>query len=670
MRHPGGVVLIVGAVLGSAGALGFNRLVTTRIDEASASDLRAVLGGLSAVGFLSLGVQLAVVGVLGGANDESPTATFQFKRPLIAAAVTVALGTGAVCVAAIESSTAFRLRSGFFVAVAVGAILLSCKPRAELLLRESWPRLAILFVAAPLVRLVVGLWLLAQANPELLLVPIVTGEALSCALAFALQPRRSTPGTTVPARNIIVGGLASTGLLAFFALSSVGLRAQLGSDAEVFNTAATVARTVWFLPLAVSMVYFPRLARRPVGTAALRQAFLAATLWTLGMSSLAAMCVIAWPAGLVEFATRTEEPSLSVVRLLALSAAIGSAALVSLFVYIAHGSRFALAAWPVAATMGFAQLVSTSAEQLAVWVLASSLLLAVAVVVPAFLRVQPLLHPYVATYPHPAHAGDLALVIPCYNPGPAVVHTITQSAALLKRISSQPSIIAVSDGSTDGSDELIDQIGLPMVQHIRHSHNRGKGAALRTGFRAANSEYVAFIDADGDIAPEQLEVLLSAQQDFAADIVFGSKLHPGSVVHASLLRRTYSFGYRRLIRLMFQLDIEDTQTGIKMFRREVLDAVTPSLREEKYALDLELFVAARAAGFDNFVAVPVTLRRESGSTISLSSVVKMFGDTLRLFWRSKVTLAYAKSTTRPATATTGSIAVHSTPFPEHPEPIQ
>ena len=105
----------------------------------------------------------------------------------------------------------------------------------------------------------------------------------------------------------------------------------------------------------------------------------------------------------------------------------------------------------------------------------------------------------------------------------------------------------------------------------------------------------------------------------------------------------YSSGYRWLIRTLFQLDIEDTQTGIKLYRREVLDAVLPSLQENKFALDLEIFVAARAAGFENFVAVPVVLRREAGSTISVGQVIRMFGDTLRLFWRTKVTLSYAKT---------------------------
>jgi len=98
-----------------------------------------------------------------------------------------------------------------------------------------------------------------------------------------------------------------------------------------------------------------------------------------------------------------------------------------------------------------------------------------------------------------------------------------------------------------------------------------------------------------------------------------------------------------LIRVLFQLDIPDTQTGIKVFSRPLLKAVLPVLSEDGFALDLEMFVAARAAGFTNFVEVPVQLVRSGTSTISTRSILVMLGHTLRIFWRAKVTLHYLRS---------------------------
>jgi hypothetical protein len=632
--------IVVGALVGSIGSVVFNRLVTHRLAPGGASDLRAVLGGLSAVGFLSLGVQLAIVGAMG----RDGAARLRLTPALGGLCVAAALSAGAVAAIVIDSSLSFRLRAGIQVAIAVGAIAFSCRPRAELLQREAWGRLAILFVVGPAVRLLIGAALLSTSRPSLHLVPIVVGECAVAAATWWLSPREDLRGPSIPTRHLFLAAVASAGVLVMVALSSAGLRSRLGSDAEIFNDSATTARVVGFLPLAVSVIFFPRLARTPVGTTELRRAFVAASGWTLGLSSTAAAVILVAPSAAVRFVTGAETTDITVVRLLAIAAVITATAMVSLFVYIGHGSRLALGAWPVALLLVAGQTFTDTAQQLAVWILGCAVALAVGLMVPAFLRVQPMLHARSATAAHAPRHGDVTVVIPCYNPGPAVVDTIRNTAEVLSRIALHPAIIAVSDGSTDGSSDLIDGIDLAILRHVRHPVNRGKGAALRTGFALAHTEYVAFVDADGDLAPDQIEALLSAQQDHRADIVFGSKLHPASLVEASLLRKIYSSGYRWMIRLLFQLDIEDTQTGIKLYRRQVLDAVLPSLHEEKFALDLELFVAARAAGFETFVSVPVVLRRESGSTISFSSVVRMLGDTLRLFWRTKITLAYAKST--------------------------
>ncbi len=632
--------IVAGALLGSVGSVLFNRLATSRLDVSGASDLRAVLSALSAVGFLSLGVQLAIVGASGW---QSRHATVDVT-PLVAMVCgVVTLGAGVTAAVVIDSSMSYRLGAGFQVALAVGAITISCKPRAELLRQEAWGRLTVLFVGGPAVRLLAGLAMLSADRPRLHFVPIVISE---CALAGAtwwLAPRDHKAGWPVPPRRLLIGAVASAGVLAMIGLSSAGLRAHLGDDAEVFNASATTTRLVGFLPLAVSVIYFPRLARSPVGSAGLRGAFVAATAWTLGLSTAAAAAIMVSPTTVVRLITGATLGDTEVVRILALAAVVTSTALVSLFVYIGHGSRLALSAWPVAAMLLVGQVASDSAKQLAIWIAVCALLLAALTIIPAVLRVQPLLHPRTVTPTHGPQQGDLTVVIPCFNPGPTVVETIRCTAEVLARIAVNPAIIAVSDGSSDGSDNLIDGIDLDILRHIRHETNRGKGAALRTGFNVARTELVAFVDADGDLAPHQLESLLSAQQDFRADIVFGSKLHPASLVHAAPLRKIYSSGYRWMIKLLFQLNIEDTQTGIKLYRREVLAAVLPGLREEKFALDLELFVTARAAGFDNFVAVPVVLRRESGSTISFGAVVRMLGDTLRLFWRTRITLDYLKS---------------------------
>ena len=105
----------------------------------------------------------------------------------------------------------------------------------------------------------------------------------------------------------------------------------------------------------------------------------------------------------------------------------------------------------------------------------------------------------------------------------------------------------------------------------------------------------------------------------------------------------YSRTFALIIRLLFQLDITDTQTGIKLYSRDVISKTLPFLEETGFALDLELFVAARSSGFQHFVEVPVDLRRTGGSTVSVRTVWQMLLHTARIFWRSQVTLQYLRA---------------------------
>ena len=139
----------------------------------------------------------------------------------------------------------------------------------------------------------------------------------------------------------------------------------------------------------------------------------------------------------------------------------------------------------------------------------------------------------------------------------------------------------------------------------------------------AATPVVCFVDADGDLPPSQLVDMARVRQEQGADIVFGSKRHDDSSVSVPAHRAVMSRVYEGLTRHMFQLDIRDTQTGIKVFSGPLLAASLPLVEETGFALDLELFVAASAAnGYGNFVEFPVTLSRQGGSTVSARSLLQ------------------------------------------------
>ncbi|MGH9128226.1 MAG: glycosyltransferase [Acidimicrobiales bacterium] len=228
---------------------------------------------------------------------------------------------------------------------------------------------------------------------------------------------------------------------------------------------------------------------------------------------------------------------------------------------------------------------------------------------------------------------ELSIVVPFYNPGPRLRANVERLLEVLGAAGVGFEVIAVSDGSTDGSAETLEGLGGGSLRRVTLADNGGKGQALRVGLAMGRGAWLGFIDADGDLSPELLGPFVSLMRAYAPDIMLGSKRHPMSDVHYPPLRRAYSWGYQQLIRALFRLRVRDTQTGLKLVRREVLAAVLPRMVEKRFAFDLELFVVARHLGYDRLFEVPVRIEERFSSTISARAVGRIFLDTLAIWYR-------------------------------------
>ena len=250
---------------------------------------------------------------------------------------------------------------------------------------------------------------------------------------------------------------------------------------------------------------------------------------------------------------------------------------------------------------------------------------------------------------------DLTVVIPSYNPGPALRSTVTDLVAAADRAGIAYEVIAVSDGSTDGSEDGLEEVS-PTVRVVRCPTNRGKGAALHTGFAQARGRYVGFVDADGDIDPAHVVDYLAVARSGDHDVVYASKRHPLSRSASSATRKVISYGFISVVGTLFALRVADTQTGCKLFRREALATVLPRLREHRFAFDLEFFVAARAAGVARMAAAPVEIKaRMAGSTVGRAAITRTLGDALTVLARLHFTPTYRT-------------AVPLVPTPQRPTP--
>ncbi|MGO9335334.1 MAG: glycosyltransferase [Acidimicrobiales bacterium] len=237
---------------------------------------------------------------------------------------------------------------------------------------------------------------------------------------------------------------------------------------------------------------------------------------------------------------------------------------------------------------------------------------------------------------------DLTVVVPYYNPGPNLAGHVARVIELLRDRGLSFEVIAVSDGSTDGSDAGLEQLG-PEVRVVHLPVNQGKGRALREGFGLGRGRYLGFIDGDGDIPAPVLGEFVDCIESQRPDFVIGSKRHPESVVVYPKLRRFYSWGYQALTRLLFGLHITDTQSGIKLVRSEIVTELLPVLEEDGFTFDLELLAVARRFGYRRVVELPVEIGERFSSTVSPKAVWDMLVDTMRLTWRLRIAHSYDRA---------------------------
>jgi len=182
--------------------------------------------------------------------------------------------------------------------------------------------------------------------------------------------------------------------------------------------------------------------------------------------------------------------------------------------------------------------------------------------------------------------------MPAYNEAERI-------AAAMRRVLAQDfvhELIVVDDGSQDGTADLAESINDERVRLIRQPVNRGKGAALRTGFAAAQAPYVAVHDADLEYEPADIERLLPALRDGRADVVYGSRFI-GSDEHR-VLYYWHSVGNRVLTTLSnmaTNINLTDMETCTKVFKREVIQSL--DLQEDRFGFEPEVTAKVATGGY-------------------------------------------------------------------------
>jgi glycosyltransferase involved in cell wall biosynthesis len=235
--------------------------------------------------------------------------------------------------------------------------------------------------------------------------------------------------------------------------------------------------------------------------------------------------------------------------------------------------------------------------------------------------------------------GIISIVMPAYREERAILSDLRAVISTIEALHLDFEIILVVDGSPDKTYENALLINDPRVKVYNYSNNRGKGYALRFGCSRSKGYRIVFLDCGMEIEPSGVALLLNQMDWYGADAVVASKRHPDSKVFYPPARRLTSFGYQLLVKLLFGLNVRDTQTGLKVFRRELLVSVLPRLSVSDYAIDIEILALAYHLGFRKIYEAPVTINHAFESLTRkpmLRSIIKMLWDTLGVFYRLKM----------------------------------
>lgn len=244
----------------------------------------------------------------------------------------------------------------------------------------------------------------------------------------------------------------------------------------------------------------------------------------------------------------------------------------------------------------------------------------------------------------------LSVIIPVYKQEKTIRQDLKNINNTLKQIRYDYEIVVVVDGiKTDKSFVNAKKCKISKLKVFGYKLNHGKGYAIRYGMSRTKGDYIAFIDSGMEIDPNGISMVLEHMEWYNADIIVASKKHPASLVNYPLDRKIISFGAFLIARFLLGINVKDSQSGLKIFKKKVLIKVLPRLLVKKYAFDLEILSVANYLGFKKIYEAPIKLNYNFSSLTHATGIKIIFNcliDALAVFYRLRILHFYSDKNKR------------------------
>lgn len=230
------------------------------------------------------------------------------------------------------------------------------------------------------------------------------------------------------------------------------------------------------------------------------------------------------------------------------------------------------------------------------------------------------------------HAGpSISVFLPCYNEQDNVERTALSALEVLEKLGADFEIIIVDDGSSDDTARIADRLAdeTRRIRVIHHPVNRGYGAALQSGFKAAAKKLVFYTDGDGQFDIAEMPPLLPLAEKY--DIVSCYRLNRQD----PFIRKINGWLWTKLVCLLFRMNIRDIDCAFKLFNRKIFDNIT--MTSEGALIDAEILARATKIGCTIAQRPVHHYPRKAGKQTgaNLRVIMRAFRELLKLHGRIK-----------------------------------